>query len=268
MMNLPGGTKDRYYRAATGQSRKSITVEFVCLPRNAMSVESMNYTSEVIGAIKREVMSEGMIDGKVRMTEAELNRRMEAIAEKLNERDDVKYVRIHSRGEVLRVKFTTLGAETGFSIHRTILPEDDKESAPPDNDAPSSSTENNSVNSKKIVSLHPYEAQKGVGGHDLLYSVSPLITKYPHLLKEYRQIVNSDIRMEHYRNAIRDARLVFISTHGGTITVFSGVDATLHMSKLDGELSMERTSPFPASRFSAATTIPAYLGASIWAAWW
>ena len=126
MVNLPGVTGKKYYRAAVGQSQKSITAELGFLSSSLLV--GFEHTSGVIAAIQQEILEEGMIGGRIRVTEMELNRRMETIAERLNERDDVKYVRIHSRGEVIRVKFAT-GPETGFSL--CVVREDDEEPVSP-----------------------------------------------------------------------------------------------------------------------------------------
>jgi len=114
-------TEDKYYRVIFADGQKSVTERLSYIPKLSMDREERARRRSIISSVQREILIDA---GRVHSWE-EFDRRIEKMAEILNNREDVKYVYINrsgrfSRREVfgtIRVAFTSMVGSTGFSVY-------------------------------------------------------------------------------------------------------------------------------------------------------
>jgi hypothetical protein len=138
------GIGRKYYRAVLekgGRLEKSIPIPFsISFNKNTEEQQQR----EIMKSVVREVLKEGTEPGaiEVRLTRGGLESKIGKIAELLNEREDVKYVKIISEGLRIRVRFTS-GFETGWGV--TL--------APPSYDPPDNTTSDDAISDLPAVPL-------------------------------------------------------------------------------------------------------------------
>lgn len=227
----PRTSETTYYRVILTQGDEvfqTSLLSFQVLKRDTPEIQNIRSNAE---AIFRLVVDKHFPYHEERLSRLDLERRIELIAEEMQQVQGVKSVRIRHSGLYLSVDF-----ESGFSLHRNfghIRSKPVSELRILEN--PYGSLQANTflqkntsasynpfaLTSNKFAGLHPFLGQPGNQGYDPYHHGGRLLRASSHFTSSV--VTNEHITIWDYRRALQNPGIVMISSHGSDQTLLSGI---------------------------------------------